>query len=91
MQIVGARFCGDGHLVCFGLTKQYVMKIATTSNTAAVSSSTDKPVESETDSSAAGGGGNKGSTEMAKTPRTLSAFYSKVFIQYYYYIRNLEK
>ena len=22
----GARFCGDGNLVCFGLTRQYVMK-----------------------------------------------------------------
>ena len=23
----GARFCGDGHLVCFGLTRQYMVKL----------------------------------------------------------------
>ena len=59
------------------------MKIATTSYTTA-NNATDKPVETEADSPVAGGGGgNKGSTDMAKTPRSLAAFYSKVFIHFF--------
>jgi len=55
----GARFCGDGNLVCFGLTRQYVMKY-------------EDKVKKEKDSSASS------SVDLAKTPRTLSAFYSKI-------------
>ncbi len=58
------------------------MKIATTSYTTA-NNTTDKPVETEAESPVAGGGGgNKGSTDMAKTPRSLAAFYSKVFMHF---------
>eukprot|EP00088_Acartia_fossae_P050994 TRINITY_DN5725_c0_g1_i10.p1 TRINITY_DN5725_c0_g1~~TRINITY_DN5725_c0_g1_i10.p1 ORF type:complete len:1003 (-),score=271.71 TRINITY_DN5725_c0_g1_i10:834-3842(-) len=63
----GARFCGDGHLVCFGLTRQYVMKVGTAAQGG-------EQVKREKDTT------NKSSTDLAKTPRTLSAFYSKMCV-----------
>lgn len=55
----GARFCGDGHLVCFGFTRQYMVKIQSPEL---------DPAEVELGSSA----------DIAKTPRALSAYSSKM-------------
>jgi len=56
----GARFCGDGNLICFGLTRHYMVKVGS-------------PPEIDHDEIDAGPG-----TELAKTPRSLSALTSKM-------------
>eukprot|EP00092_Neocalanus_flemingeri_P016448 GFUD01017798.1.p1 GENE.GFUD01017798.1~~GFUD01017798.1.p1 ORF type:complete len:1001 (-),score=341.96 GFUD01017798.1:929-3931(-) len=61
----GARFCGDGNLVCFGCTRQYSVPVKMISASGEVGVMGD----------AAGGelDSEKVSAEIAKTPRALSA------------------
>jgi len=58
----GARFCGDGNLVCFGCTRQYSVPVKMISASGEVGDAAGGDLDSD-----------KVSAEIAKTPRALSA------------------
>ena len=68
----GARFCGDGNLICFGLTRQYMVKVEAPTAASAAAASVKAPPENTDDLELETG------TELAKTPRSLSALTSKM-------------